>query len=42
MDLGIRMDFNDEQSENAQNPIRVSFDPDSKVNVESEVHREKE
>jgi hypothetical protein len=42
IDRGIRIDSNDEQSESAFASIRVSFDPDSKVNDESDVHEENE
>jgi hypothetical protein len=31
-EAGMKIDFNDEQSENAHSPIRVSFEPDSNVN----------
>jgi hypothetical protein len=41
-DRGRHIDFNDEQSEKAFASIRVSFDPDSNVNDESDLHEEKE
>jgi hypothetical protein len=40
--VGIQIDVNDEQSESARASIRVSFDPDSNVNEESDSHDEKE
>jgi hypothetical protein len=42
IDRGIRIDFNDEQPENASGPIRVSFDPGSMTNAESDVQSWKE
>jgi hypothetical protein len=41
-DAGMQNDFNDEHPRNAAPSIRVSFDPDSKVNDESDVHQQKE
>jgi hypothetical protein len=41
-EAGIQIDFNDEQPESASAPIRVSFEPDSKVNDESNLQQEKE
>jgi hypothetical protein len=41
-DSGIRSDFNDEQSQSASDAIRVSFDPDSNVNDESDLHPQKD
>jgi hypothetical protein len=37
-DAGREIDFNDEQQQIAAASIRVSFDPDSNVNDESDVH----
>jgi hypothetical protein len=37
-EAGRQIDFNDEQSETAFASIWVSFDPDSNVNEESDVH----
>jgi hypothetical protein len=42
IDRGIRIDSNDEHSENAFASIRLSFEPDSNVNDESDVHKENE
>jgi hypothetical protein len=41
-EAGRQIDCNDEQLENASRSIRVSFDPDSNVNVESEMHPKKD
>jgi hypothetical protein len=41
-DAGREIDVNDEQRRRALSPIRVSFDPDSIVNEESDVHHENE
>jgi hypothetical protein len=41
-DAGKSIDFSDEQPESALASIRVSFDPDSNVNDESDLHDEKE
>jgi hypothetical protein len=41
-DAGRKIDFNDEQPKSALGSIRVSFDPDSNVNDESDLHDEKE
>jgi hypothetical protein len=40
-DEGIQSDRSDEQPENRGSPIRVSFEPDSKVNEESELQESK-
>jgi hypothetical protein len=42
IDRGIRIDFNDEQPENASAPIRVSFDPGSMINEKSDVQSRKQ
>jgi hypothetical protein len=39
---GRQSDFNDEQPESASASIRVSFDSDSKVNDERDLHEEKD
>jgi hypothetical protein len=41
-EAGRQIDFNIEQPENAFASIRVSFDPDSNVNDDSDSHDEKE
>jgi hypothetical protein len=41
-DAGIKNDFNDEQPRNAPSSIRLSFDPDSNVNDESDLHQQKD
>jgi hypothetical protein len=41
-EAGRQIDCNDEQREKAFASIRVSFDPDSNVNDESDEHDEKE
>jgi hypothetical protein len=41
-DAGMKNDFNDEHSWNASASIRLSFDPDSKVNDESDAHEWKQ
>jgi hypothetical protein len=41
MEEGIQMDLSDKQHENANSSIRVSVDPDSNVNAESDSHRKK-
>jgi hypothetical protein len=41
-DAGRQIDFNEEQGESARASIRVSFDPGSNVNDESESHSLKE
>jgi hypothetical protein len=41
-DAGRQSDSNDEHQESAQASIRVSFDPDSNVNDESDLHSQKE
>jgi hypothetical protein len=41
-EAGREIDLNDEQEENAFASIRISFDPDSNVNDESELHDEKQ
>jgi hypothetical protein len=35
---GIQIDESDEQPENARRPMQESFDPDSKVTVERDLH----
>jgi hypothetical protein len=40
-EAGRQIDFNDEHLENASASIRVSFDPDSNVNDDSDQHNEK-
>jgi hypothetical protein len=41
-EAGRQIDFNNEQPESASTSIRVSLDPDSNVNVESDLHDAKE
>jgi hypothetical protein len=41
-DAGIQIDCNDEQSERAHDSIRVSFDPDSNDNEQSDPQQENE
>jgi hypothetical protein len=41
-DAGTQIDFNDEQSEKVKPSIRLSFEPDSNENDESDLHLAKE
>jgi hypothetical protein len=41
-DAGTSIDRTDEQFENADSPIRVSWESDSKANIESKLHDEKQ
>jgi hypothetical protein len=41
-EAGRQIDSNDEQSQSALDSIRVSFDPDSNVNDESDLQPEKD
>jgi hypothetical protein len=41
-DAGIKNDFTDEHSQNAYSSMRISLDPDSKVNDESDLHSRKQ
>jgi hypothetical protein len=41
-DAGMKNDFNDEHPINAPRSIRLSFDPDSNVNDESDAQKQKE